>query len=90
MSIIPPWLYKIIHNLYFLAILSVVIFFVIAYSYNPIHLSDGFDTLLGIASFLFGFYVVSAISTAKSQHESVMSHLKDTEGMLVTDRKSVV
>ena len=84
MSIIPPWLYKIIHNLYFLAILSVVIFFVIAYSYNPIHLSDGFDTLLGIASFLFGFYVVSAISTAKSQHESVMSHLKDTEGMLVT------
>lgn len=80
----PFWLHKIIHNLYFMAAASFLVFFTFYYIYNPTTLSDGFDTLLGIASFLFGFYVVSAIATAKSQHESVMSHLKDTEGMLVT------
>lgn len=84
MSTIPLWLYKTIHNLYFLAVISFVIFFTCYYLYNPVALSNGFDTLLGIASFLFGFYIVSAIATARSQHESIISHLKDTEGMLIT------
>jgi len=60
------------------------LFFILFYSFKPISLNGSFDIILGIASFLFGFYIVFAINNTKSQHEAVMNHLKNSEGILIT------
>ncbi len=60
-----------------------IIFFAIAYFVNISELSESFNTILTSASFLYGFYIVYAISNAKSSHEKIITHLKSTEGTLL-------
>lgn len=75
---------KILISWYFPILISYFLFFTLFYLFEPISLNGSFDIILAIASFLFGFYIVFAINNAKKQHEEVINHLKNSEGLLIT------
>lgn len=64
--------------------LCLIIFSVFFYFINPITLNQNSGTVLGIVSFLFGFYIVFSISNAKSQHDAVIEHLANSDGYLIS------
>jgi len=75
---------KIARKVYIQAAIFFVIFIFFAYFVNLSRFNNGLDIIFAIASFLYGFYVVSSISKAKDQHEAVIKHLKESESIMIT------
>lgn len=75
---------KIGRKIYVQATIFFVIFLLFAYFVNLSRFNSGLDIIFAIASFLYGFYVVSSISKAKDQHEAVIKHLKESESIMIT------
>lgn len=75
---------KIVRKIYIQAAIFFVVFLFVAYFVNLSRFNNGLDIIFAIASFLYGFYVVSSISKAKDQHEAVIKHLKESESIMIT------
>ena len=75
---------KIARKIYIQAAIFFVAFLILAYFVSLSRFNNGLDIIFAIASFLYGFYVVSSISKAKDQHEAVIKHLKESESIMIT------
>jgi|GEM_PF-4302724 len=69
---------------YYLVIIVFLSSFVLDYLYKGSGLGDNLNVVLSVSSFIFGFYIILAVTRAKEKQDSIRRQLRLADGLFVS------